>query len=72
VHRRENTVEGVTDPQNPRINRLLTWLPHLEKMGIETVCFNPLFESDGHGYDTRDMRKVGPKARFEQRFKAYL
>ena len=55
---RQNTVEGVTDPQNPRINRLLTWLPHLEKMGIETVCFNPLFESDGHGYDTRDMRKL--------------
>ena len=41
-----------------RICQLEGWLPHLEKLGVDAVLFNPLFESDRHGYDTRDFRKV--------------
>ncbi|MCR5303376.1 MAG: cyclomaltodextrinase [Lachnospiraceae bacterium] len=41
-----------------RILRVKDWIPHLKKLGIGCVLFNPLFESDSHGYDTRDMRKV--------------
>ena len=41
-----------------RILRVLDWIPHLEKLGVTAVLFNPLFESDTHGYNTRDFRKV--------------
>lgn len=41
-----------------RIQHVTEWIPHMEKLGVTTVLFNPLFESDAHGYDTRDMTKV--------------
>jgi len=41
-----------------RILRVLDWIPHLEKLGITAVYFSPLFESDTHGYNTRDYRMV--------------
>ena len=41
-----------------RIKKVTAWIPHLKKMGIGAVLFNPLFESDTHGYNTRDFRKV--------------
>ena len=41
-----------------RIRRVLDFIPHLQKLGVNAVLFNPLFESDAHGYDTRDYRKV--------------
>ena len=50
---REN--DGV--PQH-RLLRVLDWIPHIEKLGCSAVLFNPLFESDAHGYDTRDYRRV--------------
>lgn len=37
-----------------RILRLLDWVEHIKKLGADTVLFNPVFESDRHGYDTRD------------------
>lgn len=41
-----------------RNRRVLDFIPHLQKLGVNAVLFNPLFESDAHGYDTRDYRKV--------------
>ena len=43
---------------SPRILRVLDWVPHLEKLGAGAVLFNPPFESDAHGYDTRDYRSL--------------
>ena len=40
--------------QEHRILRVLDWVEHIKKTGADTVLFNPLFESDKHGYDTRD------------------
>lgn len=37
-----------------RILRLLDWAEHIKRLGADTVLLNPLFESDRHGYDTRD------------------
>ena len=37
-----------------RILRLLDWAEHIRAMGADTVLLNPLFDSDRHGYDTRD------------------
>ena len=41
-----------------RITKILNWIPHLKKLNVNTVYFSPIFESDRHGYDTRDFRKV--------------
>ena len=40
-----------------RILRIKEFIPHLKKLGINCVLFNPLFESDTHGYNIRDYRK---------------
>ncbi len=37
-----------------RLTRLLDWVAHIKSLGADTVLLNPLFESDRHGYDTRD------------------
>ena len=44
--------------ENHRIRKVIDWIPHLKKLGVTAVLFNPLFESDSHGYDTRDFRRV--------------
>ena len=47
--------DGITVP---RIKRIIDWIPHLKKLNIDAVYFSPIFESDKHGYDTRDYRKI--------------
>ncbi len=41
-----------------RLLKLLDWIPQIQKCGADAVYFCPLFESDAHGYDTRDYRRV--------------
>lgn len=38
----------------PRILKVEEWIPHMKKLGINAVYFSPVFESDTHGYNTRD------------------
>ena len=38
----------------PRIRQLLGWVQHIKSLGTGAVLFNPVWESDAHGYDTRD------------------
>ncbi len=45
---------GPDTPPVPRLARLQAWVPHLQRLGVGCVLLNPLFESDAHGYDTRD------------------
>lgn len=44
--------------QEHRILRLLDWVDHIKALGADCVLLNPLFESDAHGYDTRDYHRV--------------
>lgn len=46
--------------QEHRILQLITpeWLEHLKKLRVNTVLFNPLFQSVSHGYDTIDYHMV--------------
>ncbi len=37
-----------------RLPRLLDWVDHIKFLGCTAVLLNPLFDSDAHGYDTRD------------------
>lgn len=41
-----------------RILEVNEWIPHMQKLGINAVYFSPVFESDTHGYNTRDYTKV--------------
>lgn len=43
---------------SPRIRKVLNFVPHIQKLGANAVYFSPVFESDAHGYDTRDYTKV--------------
>ena len=38
----------------PRIRKVLDFVPHIQKLGANAVYFSPVFQSDAHGYDTRD------------------
>ena len=42
----------------PWILKLKEWTEYLENLGISSILLNPIFESDNHGYDTRDFRKI--------------
>ena len=47
--------DGVTVP---RIRDLIPWAEHIRDLGADTVLLNPMMDSDRHGYDTRDYRRV--------------
>ena len=52
-----------------RILKVKDWIPHLKKLGVNAVLFNPLFESDTHGYNTRDYRKLDVRLGTNEDFK---
>ena len=41
-----------------RLDKVLDWIPHLKKMGINAVYFGPVFQSKKHGYDTSDYYNI--------------
>ena len=41
-----------------RLERIEQWIPHIARLGANAVYLSPVFESDSHGYDTRDYRSV--------------
>ena len=41
-----------------RILKIADWAGYLEELGIGSIILNPIFESDNHGYDTRDLTKI--------------
>ncbi len=49
------TNDGVTVN---RIGKVSKWIKHLQKLGANAIYFSPIFESDSHGYDTRDFSKI--------------
>ena len=53
-----------------RIQKVKGWIPHLKKLHIGAVYFSPVFESDNHGYDTRDFTKIDCRLGTNEDFKA--
>ncbi len=41
-----------------RISQVASWLDHIISLGANAIYFSPVFESDSHGYDTRDFRSI--------------
>ena len=55
--------------QAHRILEVKEWIPHLTKLGITAVYFCPVFESDTHGYNTRDYKKIDCRLGTNEDFK---
>ena len=43
-----------SSPPLPRLEKVQTWLNHIQSMGANALYLGPLFESSTHGYDTAD------------------
>lgn len=52
-----------------RIKKVEDWIPHMKKLGIDAVYFSPVFESDNHGYNTRDYKKIDVRLGTNEDFK---
>lgn len=52
-----------------RILKVLDWIDHIGKLGCSAIYFSPVFESDTHGYNTRDYRKIDVRLGTNEDFK---
>ena len=52
-----------------RITKIADWIPHIKKLGANAIYFSPLFESDTHGYNTRDYKKIDVRLGDNEDFK---
>lgn len=41
-----------------RILKVNNWISHIKHLGADAIYFSPVFESDTHGYNTRDFCKI--------------
>jgi len=55
--------------REPRIRKVKDWIPHMKKLGINALYFSPVFESDTHGYNTRDYFKIDCRLGTNEDFK---
>ena len=53
----------------PRIRKLMDWSEYLQTLGVDSILLNPIFESDNHGYDTRDFKKIDCRLGTNEDFK---
>lgn len=52
-----------------RILKVEEWIPHIKKLGADAIYFSPIFESDTHGYNTRDYKKIDTRLGTNEDFK---
>ncbi|MBO7402553.1 MAG: cyclomaltodextrinase [Lachnospiraceae bacterium] len=52
-----------------RILKVLDWIPHIKRLGANAIYFSPVFESDTHGYNTRDYTKIDVRLGTNEDFK---
>ncbi len=55
--------------EEPRIRKVLDWIPHMKELGANAIYFSPVFESDTHGYNTRDYKKIDCRLGSNEDFK---
>lgn len=51
------------------ILRVIDWIPHIHKLGCNAIYFSPVFESDTHGYNTRDYKRIDTRLGTNEDFK---
>ena len=55
--------------QEHRILKVIDWADHIAGLGCNAVYFSPIFESDTHGYNTRDYKKIDCRLGTNEDFK---
>ncbi len=53
-----------------RIQKIGEWAEHIGKLGANALYLCPIFDSDRHGYDTRDYRRLDPRLGTNEDFAA--
>ncbi|MBE6841605.1 MAG: cyclomaltodextrinase [Ruminococcus sp.] len=51
------------------ILKVADWIPHIKETGCNAIYFSPVFESDTHGYNTRDYSKIDSRLGTNEDFK---
>lgn len=64
-----STLNATPNPEAP-IMRIARWSDYLQELGVGAVLINPPFESDSHGYDTRDLTRIDHRLGANADFKA--
>lgn len=54
---------------NHRILKVKDWIPHIKSLNANAIYFSPIFDSDTHGYNTRDYRIIDPRLGTNEDFK---
>jgi len=54
----------------PRIRKVIDWIPHIKNLGANAIYFSPVFESDTHGYNTRDYTKIDTRLGTNEDFRS--
>ena len=52
-----------------RIGKIGDWAGHIQRLGADAVYLSPVFESDTHGYDTRDYTRLDCRLGTSEDFK---
>ena len=52
-----------------RILKVIDWIPHISELGCNAIYFSPVFESDTHGYNTRDYKQIDVRLGTNEDFK---
>ncbi len=52
-----------------RIKKVKDWIGHIKELGADAIYFSPVFESDTHGYNTRDFFKIDCRLGTNEDFK---
>ncbi|MFI3177212.1 MAG: alpha-amylase family glycosyl hydrolase [Eubacteriales bacterium] len=52
-----------------RIREVEKWKEHILALGANAIYFSPIFESDTHGYNTRDYKKIDTRLGTNEDFK---
>jgi glycosidase len=55
-----------------RLQKIEADIPRIKSLGVNAVLFNPLFESERHGYDTADFYKIDRRLGTNAQFKALV
>lgn len=55
-----------------RFDKIEAEIPRLKELGVNAVLFNPLFESERHGYDTVDFFRIDRRLGTNEEFKALV
>lgn len=56
----------------PRLRTLFPWIDHMAELGCNALYIGPLFESQSHGYDTTDYRKLDSRLGTNQDLKDFV